>query len=112
MSRMFSFKSGNDSNDATKFNLYLRAYELRVVQRSLEKIAQKPTEEKEALLIEYADMVHQAFDEFIDDSNEILHEVSFDDESLELSATLVTSLQTVISLAQGILHTQKDRLVS
>lgn len=111
MSRMFSFRSG-ESTDATKFNLYLRTYELRAVQRSLEIIAQKPKAERESLLAEYADLVHQAFDDFIDDSNEILQDVSLDDEALELSANLVNSLQEVVSLIQGILNQEKDTLVS
>lgn len=52
---------------------------------------------------ENGEIIQAAFDSFIDDSNMVLDDMMIDDEALELSQQLITSLKNALSIVENIL---------
>ncbi|NCN24161.1 MAG: hypothetical protein GW945_01570, partial [Candidatus Pacebacteria bacterium] len=75
-------------------------------------IVDMPDKEQQEWIEENADIIHQGFDNFVDDSNNVLQRVSFDSETLELSEDLVVSLRDVLNLVQSLTSEPKQQLVS
>lgn len=88
---------------ATKFNLYLKTHEMKELAKVLQRVAGLPQKERAAWAREHAEIVQQAVDFFVQESNDTLAELSLDAEVLELSKELVVSLRDAVDMAQGIL---------
>lgn len=96
---------------SAKFNLYLKAHELKEVSRVLEEIMLLPPEKREDWVSENGDILSEAVEIFVQDSNLALEDVTMDSETLELSKELVLSLRDTMSIVQGILF-DKQKLAS
>jgi len=102
----------NISNDSVRFDLYLKNRQLKELEVVLKRIVDMPDKEQQEWIEENADIIHQGFDNFVDDSNNVLQRVSFDSETLELSEDLVVSLRDVLNLVQSLTSEPKQQLVS
>lgn len=96
---------------SAKFNLYLKAHELKEVSKVLEQILLLPQEQRAAWVEENGEMLSEAMDIFVQDSNLTLEEVTMDTETLELSKELVLSLRDTMDIIQGILF-ERQKLSS
>lgn len=88
---------------SAKFNLYLKAHELKEVSKVLEQVLLFPQDQRNAWVEENGEMLSEAIDIFVQDSNLTLEEVTMDTETLELSKELVLSLRDTMDIIQGIL---------
>jgi len=102
----------NISNDSVRFDLYLKNRQLKELEVVLKRIVDMPDKEQQEWIEENADIIHQGFDNFVDDSNNVLQRVSFDSETLELSEDLVVSLRDVLNLVQSLTSEPKQQLVT
>lgn len=103
--------SGLDSiteQSSPKFRLFLKNREVQQIHSLLNHVTSLPSSQRSAWISEYGDLVNQAFDALVDDSNEVLDSLPFDDEVLELTHELVTSLRDALHLMEGILHDQQQ----
>ena len=100
----------NPSN--VQFDLYIKLREIKQAAAVLEQIGSLPTKERAVWAAQYGDMVHQAFEHFIDDSNSVLRDVSFDSSTMELSQDLIISLRDTLVAVQHIVAADKKRLRS
>lgn len=98
-------------DSSPKFRLFLKTREIQEVKQLLNHVLRMPGKERSAWIAEYGDFVNQAFDALVDDSNFVLDELQFDEEVLEMSHQLVTSLHDALQLMEGILSDQ-PQLVS
>jgi len=94
---------------SAKFNLFLKAREMRQVEKVLEQILILPEQSRRRWVEENGEMMSAAFESFIEDSNQTLEEMNLDLESLELSKELVTALRDTTNIVQGILS-EKQKL--
>lgn len=88
---------------STKFNLYLKTRELKEVSKVLEQVLMMPQDQRASWVEENGEMLSDAVDTFVQDSNLTLEEVTMDTETLELSKELVLSLRDTMDIIQGIL---------
>jgi hypothetical protein len=88
---------------SAKFNLYLKAHELKEVSKILEQVMLLPQDQRTAWVEENGEILSEAVDIFVQDSNLTLEEVTMDTETLELSKELVLSLRDTMDIIQGIL---------
>ncbi len=95
---------------STKFNLFLKAREMKQVEEVLQGVMILPETERQQWVEENGEMMSAAFESFIEDSNQTLEEMNFDLESLELSKELVTALRDTTNIVQGILS-EKQKLI-
>jgi len=102
----------NISDDSVRFDLYLKNRQLKELEEVLQHIAALPDKEQRKWIDDNADIIHQGFDNFVDDSNNVLQRVTFDSETLELSEDLVVSLRDVLNLVQSLTSEPKQQLVS
>ncbi len=98
-------------DSSPKFRLFLKTREIQQVNSLLQHVLMMPGGDRAQWIDEYGDLVHQAFDALVDDSNAVLDDLPFDDEVLELSHTLVVSLRDALAMMEGILH-DRQQLVS
>lgn len=99
------------STGSAKFNLFLKAHELKEVSKILEQILLLPQDERTAWVEENGEILSEAIDIFVQDSNLTLEEVTMDTETLELSKELVLSLRDTMNIIQGILF-DRQKLAS
>lgn len=99
------------STVSAKFNLFLKAHELKEVSKILEQVLLLPQDERTAWVEENGEMLSEAIDIFVQDSNLTLEEVTMDTETLELSKELVLSLRDTMNIIQGILF-ERQKLAS
>lgn len=69
----------------------------------LEQVLLFPQDQRNAWVEENGEMLSEAIDIFVQDSNLTLEEVTMDTETLELSKELVLSLRDTMDIIQGIL---------
>ncbi len=96
------FSLPDNANSSTKFSLFLKTRELQQIATSLKSILLKPQKDRAAWLEEYGEIINEAFDSYVDESNFILDSVSFDEESLALSQELVMTLRDALTMIEGI----------
>lgn len=89
---------------STKFNLFLKTHEIREIQKVLGHVMLLPPEHRVSWVEENGEIIQAAFDSFIDDSNMVLDDMMIDDEALELSQQLITSLKNALSIVENILN--------
>jgi hypothetical protein len=94
------------TTSSAKFNLYLKARELKEISSILEGVIALPQPERDDWVKENGELLSEAIDLFVQDSNLALEEVAMDNESLELSKELVVSLRDTMNIIQGILFDQ------
>lgn len=99
------------NTSSAKFNLFLKAHELKEVSKILEQVLLLPQDQRNAWVEENGEMLSEAIDIFVQDSNLTLEEVTMDSETLELSKELVLSLRDTMNIIQGILF-DRQKLAS
>ena len=97
-----SVSKNTNSSSSLKFALYLKNREVTEINKVLGQVVLLPKDKQEIWKQEYGDIINQALDSFVDDSNLILKKLSLDDEILELSHKLVVSLQDAVRSAEAI----------
>lgn len=98
-------------DSSPKFRLFLKNREIQEVKQLLNHVLHMPGQQRSAWIEQYGDFVNQAFDALVDDSNFVLDELPYDEDTLEMSHELVTSLRDALQLMEGILSDQ-PQLVS
>ncbi len=101
-----SIPKSSNFNSSLKFVLYLKNKEITEINKVLNRAISLPKAEQEIWKENYGEMINNALDLFVDDSNLVLNKLSLDEEVLELSHKLVLSLQDAIKLAEEILGTE------
>lgn len=94
-----------------KFKLFLKNREIQQIKHLLGHVVHMNSQERTRWIEQYGEMVNQAFDALVDDSNLVLDDLPLDDEVLQLSHELVTSLRDALHMMEGILE-DKPQLVS
>lgn len=92
---------------SVKFTLYLKAHELKELSKVLEGVLQLPEKKRQAWAKENGDFVNKALDSIVQESNATLSELSFDDETLQLSKDLIVSLRDTVDMFHGLLYQKK-----
>ncbi len=95
-----------------QFELFIKLREIKQAAAVLEEIGSLPSKQRDAWAKEYGDMVYSAFDHFVDDSNSVLRDVSFDSSTMKLSQDLIVSLRDTLVAVQQIVPSDKKRLQS
>lgn len=95
-------------DSSSKFRLFLKNREIQQIKALLHHVLHLSSHDRSLWIEEYGEFVNQAFDALVDDSNLVLDELPFDDEVLELSHELVTSLRDALQLMEGILGDQQQ----
>jgi hypothetical protein len=111
MSARTNFLPTDTVTNSTKFNLYLKTHEIREIQKVLRHVLLLPPKRRLNWVEENGQIIQAAFDSFIDDSNLVLEDMMLDDEALELSHELVTSLKNALAIVENIL-TEEQTLQS
>jgi hypothetical protein len=91
---------------STKFNLFLKTHQIKQVSDTLQHVMLLPKRKRQSWIREHGELVHQAFDNLVDDSNNLLDNLQLDEETLELSQELVVSLRDAMNLVENILYDQ------
>ncbi|PIY79312.1 MAG: hypothetical protein COY81_03475 [Candidatus Pacebacteria bacterium CG_4_10_14_0_8_um_filter_43_12] len=94
------------STGSSKFDLFLKTHELKEVGSVLEKVILMPKGQRSAWVEENGELIREAVEVFVRDSNLTLEEVTMDTETMELSKELVVSLRDTMNIVQGILFDQ------
>ncbi|MDA1079905.1 MAG: hypothetical protein O2840_04435 [bacterium] len=95
-----------------QFELFVKLREIKQAAAALEGINNLPPKERKAWAEQYGRLVYTAFNHFIDDSNSVLRDVSFDSSTMQLSQELVISLRDTLVAVQQILPEDKKKLRS
>lgn len=90
------------STGDTKFDLVVRTRELHQLELLLKSIYAFSPDERKAWMNENGDFLSLAFEQFISEASETLQDLSFDDETLDLSRELVVSLRETGELLEGL----------
>src|SRR5680860_1482351 len=94
-----SIPKSSNFNSSLKFVLYLKNKEISEINKVLDRAMSLPKTEQKIWKENYGEMLNNALDLFVDDSNLVLNKLSLDEEVLELSHKLVLSLQDAIRSA-------------
>ena len=108
------FTISNDSThepDSLKFFLYLRNKEITIINQVLKKTLNLSVLQRDAWKEEHGAMMDSAIDVFIENANKLLKNLSLDEEILDLSYSLILSLQEATKMIEAI-YTQENKLVS
>jgi hypothetical protein len=97
----------NSKPSSVKFTLYLKAHELQEISKVLERVAHMPERKRRAWAQEHGDFINHALDSIVQESNATLSELSFDDETLQLSKDLIVSLRDTVDMFHGLLYQNK-----
>ncbi len=92
---------------SVKFTLYLKAHELQEISKVLERVARMPERKRKAWAEEHGDFINRALDSIVQESNATLSDLSFDDETLQLSKDLIVSLRDTVDMFHGLLFQTK-----
>ncbi len=98
------FVSGHEVSQKTK--LFLKVREIKGIKQVLSQVEMMSAVEREEWIEEYGDMINDAIDRFVSDSQFSLENIFTDDEVLYLSQELVTTLKETIQTVEGMLYTQ------
>lgn len=85
-----------------KFNLYLKNKEIVALRDMLDEITRLPLNEQSAWVDDYGQVIEDALDRFVEDSNSVFENLIFDDEILALSQEFVVTLRETIRLMDSI----------
>lgn len=99
-------KGSGEKLSSLKFILYLKNKEISAVNKMLEKVLQLPLNEQQNWADENGEMLNQALDIFVEDSNTLLDKITLDDEILELSQKLIFALRDALHSAEALLGSQ------
>lgn len=97
-------------SESQKFSLYVKIREIKQINGVLKQMSLMSDQEKNAWLEENGDIIQDSFDEMIDDSNSLFENLAMDDETLELSEKVVTSIRDTIYLFSSL--TSKSDTIS
>lgn len=89
--------------NSIKFSLFLKTHELREIAKILENVLLLPEKQRKAWAKEHGEFINHALDMFVQESNETLSELTFDEETLALSKELIVSLRDTVDMIHGIL---------
>lgn len=85
-----------------KFNLFLKNKEIAALRDMLEEVTKLSLNEQSAWVDDYGQVIENALDRFVEDSNSVFENLIFDDEILELSQEFVVTLREAIRLMDSI----------
>jgi hypothetical protein len=97
--------------DWIKFVLYIKNREIDAVNLALNKALNLSKLEQQQWIIDNGEVINQALDLFVDESNLVLDKISMDEEVLELTQQLIFSLRDAMDSAYEILG-EHDQLES
>ena len=97
----------NTQPSSVKFTLYLKAHELQEISKVLERVARMPEKKRKAWAAEHGEFINRALDSIVQESNATLSDLSFDDETLQLSKDLIVSLRDTVDMFHGLVYTTK-----
>ncbi|MBP7768773.1 hypothetical protein KA082_03005 [Candidatus Woesebacteria bacterium] len=95
--------TSSDQTGSTQFALFVKAHELQQISKILEQIMALPVAQRRVWVAENGEYINQALENFVQESNKTLTNLSFDDETLELSKKLILSLRDTVDMMQGLL---------
>jgi len=91
-----------------KFKLFLKVREIKGIQKILQEVTLLSSGEREEWIGTYGEMINNAIDTFVDDSNIGIENIFADDESLELSQELIMTLKDTILTVESILYNESQ----
>ncbi|MFH1967567.1 MAG: hypothetical protein ABIJ03_03600 [Patescibacteria group bacterium] len=96
------------SAQSHKFNLYLKARQMSQVKQAMGQVQHMEPVARQAWMKDNSTQVEQAFDHFIDESNQALNHVGLDEESLKLSQTIVQGLRDSMTMVNHVVYRQQE----
>jgi hypothetical protein len=107
--------SGDDSSnqeiaEGIKFDLYVKARELRQITKSLNDILLLPPRERQSWLDDHEPMIMDLMNSFMDDSVLAMNGLQLDQESMNLSVELVTNLRDAMTKINSIFLGSKKQV--
>jgi hypothetical protein len=103
--------AASERSAAVKFDLYVKAREIQQISDSLRHILTLPQAKRQEWLEENESIVAELMDSFMDDSVLAMDGLQLDQESMELSVTLVTKMRDAMNMIHRI-FSDDDSLVS
>ena len=95
------------SQDEIKFDIFLRTREVKELGSVLRELSLMPQSKKSRWLKDNGEVVQAGMDDFLDDSKLVLQGVSLDEEMVQLSGDLVSSMQETLSVMHAVFQDQK-----
>jgi hypothetical protein len=92
------------TNESAKFNLFLRAREIKHLTTALHQVTRLPKKQRDVWVEENGQFLADEFEDFISASNMTFEGLTIDEETVELSRNLVFSLKEALTTVQGMLH--------
>jgi hypothetical protein len=112
--RVADTKFGNtfspDEIAEAKFDLYVKAKEVRHISNSLKKILAMPEELRREWIDQNEDMIASLMNSFMDDSVLAIDGMQLDEESMELSVSLVTEMRATLNMIHQMLADEEVSL--
>ncbi|MCA9368939.1 MAG: hypothetical protein H6773_02425 [Pseudomonadales bacterium] len=106
MTGTVSFVSGHEVSKKTQ--LFLKVREIKEIRRILSNVEAMSQLDQDQWVEEYGEMINDAIDSFIDDSQFSLEHAFADDEILALSQELLLTLKETIETVEGIMYAQSQ----
>ena len=95
-------------NPSQKFQLYLKARQMRQAQVVFNNVKNMKPEQRKIWLKDNSELVEQAFDGFISESNQVLGQIGLDEESLKLSQTIVQGIKDSMNLMGETVYREQE----
>ncbi len=114
----FSFTFSSDlfdddgSQAAAKFNLYLKARELKQLSSTLHDILDMPAPKRRVWVDENQEMVKSLLDTCLREAAGVMDGVTLDQEALVISKEFVTHLRDTLAMLQSIVRDGKQNTAS
>jgi hypothetical protein len=90
-----------------KFDLYVKAKEVRQISKSLRKIMTLPEERRREWVDQNEDMIADLMNSFMDDSVLAIDGLQLDEESMQLSVSLVTEMRSTLNMIHQMLDNEE-----
>lgn len=95
-------------NPSQKFQLYLKARQMNQARKVLDNVKKMESKQRQQWLKENSELLEEAFEGFINESNQVLAQVGLDDESLKLSQDIVRGIKESMSLMGDVVYKQQE----
>lgn len=105
----FSFTTRSkvaNSNDALKFDLYVKTRQIQQVADALQTIQTQPLTQQQRWLAEHESTVSDLLDSFMDEASGVFDGLTLDREAMDLSMQFVTNVREVMASLQGMIGSQ------
>ncbi|MGD9129628.1 MAG: hypothetical protein PVJ09_04035 [Candidatus Woesebacteria bacterium] len=95
------------SADEVKFDLYIKAREIKQINEYLERIMLFSKKRKQAWLGENEEMINQLLDSIMEDSMMVMDGLEVDSESMELSVELMINLRNAVYTLRNLIYSKQ-----